>query len=283
MVVMFSSLHAQDKNSDSNLNISASPFYSHQRFSWSVAGNIQGQNPNIYSELIWKKVQRTGMLVDLNLNLKKRFFVQTEFCAGVTVAGKATDTDYQNDNRTNPVFHADLNSNEGSMYGASALLGYKIFETSTWSLIPYIGYGLQRELLYLSGDQGLNSAYSPQWYGPLLQVEQSISIKNGRLKIVCAYHQLKYSAKADWNLIEEFQHPVSFKHNAYGYRIETGAEFILPINASFNFLFKGTYFYSSTGNGIDELYYQSGDIVKTRLNDATLDGILAGLGIRWLL
>jgi hypothetical protein len=284
MAAAFSSLHAQEKIPDANLKISATPFYYQQRFSWSIAGNLQGQNPNIYSELIWKNVQRTGIMVDLNLNFQKRFILQTGFLAGVTIAGKAADTDYQNDNRINPVFHANMSSNKGSMYCVSAMLGYKLFETAIWSLTPYVGYGLQRELLYLSGEQGLNSFYSPTWYGPRLALEQSFNLnKNASIKIACGYHQLKYTAQADWNLIEEFKHPVSFKHIAYGYRIEAGAEFSLAVHHSFQFLLKGNYFYSSTGRGIDELYYQSGDIVKTQLNDATLNGFLAGIGIRWLL
>lgn len=284
MATMFESLRAQEKIPfETDLKISATPFYIQQRFSWSIAGNLQGQNPDIYSELIWKNVQRAGIMVDLDLNLKKRLVVKTEFLAALTVAGKATDTDYENDNRTNPVFHAHLNSNTGSMYSMSGMLGYKLLEIRSWSLIPYVGYGFQRELLNLSGEQGLASYYTPNWYGPRMAMEQWLSItKNAKLKIVLEYHQLKYAAKADWNLIEEFQHPVSFKHMAYGYRLETGVECNLPIHPALNFLLRGNYFYSSTGKGIDELYYRSGDVVKTRLNDVTLQGFRIGVGVQRL-
>ncbi|CAM3890483.1 hypothetical protein MUGA111182_15805 [Mucilaginibacter galii] len=29
-----------------------------------------------------------------------------------------------------------------------------------------------------------------------------------------------YSAKANWNLVSEFEHPLSFQHNAEGYGIQ---------------------------------------------------------------
>ncbi|MNT76170.1 hypothetical protein D3C72_2151420 [compost metagenome] len=84
-------------------------------------------------------------------------------------------------------------------------------------------------------------------------------------------------ATADWNLIEQFNRPVSFRHIAKGYRFDQGLELFFSLNAYMSFGLSAMIFQSSTGTGIDELYLKDGTVLKTRFNGANRRGEHIGL------
>src|SRR5688572_24056526 len=67
-------LRAQDSlASVSNLEASLLFGYTEDNLTWSIAGNLDGQNPNVYSELIWRNLR--GSLVQFNVKYTWQSFV----------------------------------------------------------------------------------------------------------------------------------------------------------------------------------------------------------------
>jgi hypothetical protein len=199
-------------------------------------------------------------------------------------SGSATDSDYQEDDRTSRTFFAKLSSDRGKHYALNPAIGYRFELSRKLSLTPAAGFGVSSQTHYLMDDQNLNSTYKTFWRGPFAQLETKLNA-NDKLdtRIGLRYHQVNYKAQADWNLIDAFMHPVSFEHIAKGYGIEADLQINYMINRSFAAYVFIEYNHWSTGTGIDELFLANGNVVKTRLNDVTRKGYSAGLGITYLI
>ncbi|HTD42499.1 MAG TPA: hypothetical protein VK671_17850 [Mucilaginibacter sp.] len=272
---------AQDAN---KLQFSGGAGYQRENFHWSIAGNINGQSPNVYSELKWKSISGIKWDAAMQWNFYSRFLLTGGYDRSSITSGTSNDTDYGGDNRTNPVYNQNFSSNKGSTSAWSAGLGYKLIANKLWKLTPYAGYGIHYQSYYLLGDEGsfgqLNTTYKPQWEGPFIRLTSSVQLlKNLEAFGDFTYNQVKYNAAADWNLIQNFQHPVSFRQaaNGYGIDMEAGLSFNinrhLAINTGFGF------FNWETGNGTDTLYLTSGGTEKTQMNGATRNGMLFKVGL----
>lgn len=280
IIILFSAvlpLKAQIQVKD-KLVVALITSYKQDNLKWSIAGNLKGQNPNIYSELIWKKLKGPHIEMEFAWNLWKKFIVQANASISPIWFGSATDTDYQNDNRTDPVFSASLNSNKGNTRSLQIKAGYQI-GFSKFKIIPFVGWGTDRQYLHLLDDNKLNSTYKTNWNGFLISVNPEFEL-SGKfiLKGGFTYHQVTYRALADWNLISEFQHPVSFKHTANGYGFEGKLTLIYKISKRFGLFVSGKYSHWNTGKGIDQLFLTSGDTYKTQLNEVIRNYQSLGIG-----
>jgi hypothetical protein len=275
-------LHAQD--SENKIQLSAGAGYQRENFHWSIAGNANGQNPNVYSELKWKAIEGNDYDFALQWNPWHRFLLLADYNRSLTTAGTSNDTDYQGDNRTNPIYNQSFNSNKGGTSAWAGGIGYLLFKNKVWRISPYLGYGINYQSYYLLGNDGdfgqLNSSYKTQWRGPFIKVISVLNITN-RFKLAAdlTYSQVTYSAAADWNLIETFQHPVSFRHSADGYGIDAGAKLVFKINHFLSANIGAAYFNWETGNGTDQLYLTTGETDKTQLNGVVRNGFKVSLGV----
>ena len=210
-------------------------------FRWSIAGDVQGGSPNILSELIWKNLN--GPYADMTATWTpwKGLSLQTSIAASFITSGKVSDTDYLNDNRKNSTFRGVFDSNKGTVNAYEALAGYRIFETNKINVTAYLGYGAARASLFLIG-------------GPL-----------------------RSSYKTTWNLVESFQHPVSFEHSAKGYQLSVGNRIRYHFNSRFSIAAGGDYLTGKTGNGIDKLYLSNNTIAYTQFNEAIRKRFSAGI------
>jgi hypothetical protein len=130
----------------------------------------------------------------------------------------------------------------------------------------------------------LNSSYSPQWKGGFLKVVSSVLIvPKLKFKADATYHQVNYNSNGNWNLITSFQHPVSYHHHADGYGITAGGKLYYTLTNHIAISLGGGYFTWQTGNGIDELYLNGGQVDKTQLNEVVRDGfqVSGGLSLGW--
>jgi hypothetical protein len=276
------------QNGENKIQLSVATGYQNENFHWAIAGNVNGQNPNIYSELKWKAIQGPLCSLALQWNVWDHFLLLADYGRSFIRSGTSNDTDYSGDNRTGPVYNQSFNSNKGSTSAWSAGVGYLLFKNKLWSLSPYLGYGINYQTYYLLGNEGdlgqLNTSYKTQWQGLFLKIKPTFNI-NDRLKIVAdlTYNQLKYSAAADWNLIEAFQHPVSFRHSADGYGIDADAKLVFKINRYFSANMGAAFFNWETGNGTDQLYLTTGESDKTQLNEVIRNGFRVELGLSVLL
>ncbi len=251
-------------------SIEVGPEYRNEDFRWSIAGNMQGQNPNILSELIFKPVKSAGFFANGGFNIRRKFSINGYYNKLWTYDGEVTDFDYDGDNRTLPSTQLYLQSNKGSARSVGGRFNYHFFKTADFDISVGAGYDFTKQLYYLTNDNDplLNSTYETKWKGPNLSLNglymyQFFSIGTG---ITSRY--LMYDAKANWNLIESFQHPVSFVHDAKGY----GIDYRLSLGVQpANFIklnLQGLYSNWKTEYGVDKLYQADGAVIKARMNGA---------------
>ncbi|CAL1518815.1 hypothetical protein [Chitinophaga sp. MM2321] len=251
------------------LSVSVAPTFSTSNFQWSIAGNNAGTNPNVYSELRWNNIQRAGLGITASWHFMKRFDVSIQLAENYTIAGEATDTDYKEDNRHNIAYHGTFNSNKGNHTLLAVSAGYTLPLGGNSSLTFYPGYTFSRETLYLLpadafAPADLRSTYTVTWKG----IMTGISLKkyitsNLFVKPGIRYYQLKYLATANWNLIPQFNHPLSFAHNANGYTLEPS------LQLGYRALYVScAYTYRTTGRGVEKLYLNTGAIKETQFNGA---------------
>ena len=280
-------LYPNDEGKRVNLRFSAG--YSSEDLSWSIAGNSRGQNPNVYSELIWRDQRGPALAVTGSYRFFKSWFIEADYTTMKIKGGRVTDTDYGANNRTNPQFHVQLNSNRGSSSAGTLTIFNKLKITNKLNLLLGAGYGVKQQSLYLddsdpNAQENLNSNYKTQWKGwllcfnPVYQVSNKITL-SGRF----TYHQVTYAAKANWNLIPEFEHPLSFQHNAKGYGIQALGRLNFKLSSLITLQFNVMHGKWSTGKGTDLLYLLNGQRPFTQLNGVSsiTNSILAGLEIKF--
>lgn len=252
---------------------------------WSIAGTIDGSSPDIYSELIWSDLEGTPIRLDAQWNFWKSFLLRTRLSRMSITSGTVTDTDYEGDNRTNPVFHVAVDASAGSTTSLTGEIGYQIIKGNTFQLNGYAGYTDSRQDLFLLDPQGkfdnrLRSTYETTWRGALAAIETTVAF--GKVVSITAhatYHQVSYNAMANWNLIDTFEHPVSFKHRAKGYGIEGALQLKFNINEDVRFFLDTTYSDWQTGKGTDILFLTDGQVQHTQLNEVVRTSLAFGAGM----
>jgi len=277
--------HEADSVVEKKLRLSFYTGFVSEDFQWSIAGNSQGQNPNIFSELKWRKLRGPYFNLNSEWNFWKAFIAKGEFGYAPIVSGHVTDRDYEGDNRTLNIYDASLDSDEGHLSIANGEAGYRVINKKTVVLKMFAGYSYQRQYLYLldhsgSFDKTLKSTYQTSWYGPSLSVNTAVRLHNRiSFAVNLKYYQLTYRARADWNLIEDFKHPDSFKHHAKGHGVEPSAQLAYRISRRFNIFVAEAYTTWKTGRGVDTLYLADGQLRQTRLNGVTRTQHLITAGV----
>ena len=266
------------------VQVAVSSGYERENFHWSIAGNSAGQDPNIYSELKWQNAGGVFAGVDIKWKVWKRWVVLANGRRTFTHSGSMTDTDYGLDNRHDVLYHEEFPVTGGYSEAGSVGLGYALIDCGSFELMAFAGYGVNKQHFPVTDAGGLNSSYDGKWLGPFVRVEGVWRLgTKWRIESSVRYDQVVYRGVADWNLIAQFSHPVSFRHRADGFGItgEAGVSYVL--NRHLLFSLKGNYFDWETGTGIDELYLASGSTSKTQLNEVVRSGFGVGVGVVWKL
>jgi len=279
----FSLANAQDAV-ESRLQVSLFSGYQTNDLNWSIAGNQNGQNPNILSELKWKKVG--GITAGSNVRYKvwKHIYATGTYEHSFTTSGTVNDMDYSGDNRTNPIYNGNYNSDKGFTDQRYAGAAYLLYINRTIRLMPGLGYGISRQSLYIIDHSGLlpdlNSSYFTKWKEPYVSLTSSVQLNNRLSAIIyIQYDQLNYSAEGNWNLINEFQHPVSYRHSALGYGLHALAKLSFKIMPFTAIAIGGGFIYREVGKGIDRLYLTSNQVDQTQLNSFSNKVSAATVGI----
>lgn len=260
------SLKAQDKK----FSIEVGPEYRNTDFRWNIAGNTQGQNPNILSELIFKPIYSVGFDAKAKYSVLENFSISLRYNKVWTNKGEVTDFDYDGDNRTNPTTELYLQSNKGHMRSAGVNLDYRFFKNNNFAATGGVGLDFTKELFYLTNDNDplLQSTYNAQWNGPNATLKGLYQPGIFNIGAGFTYRYLIYNAKANWNLVESFQHPVSFTHEAKGHGFDGRLSVGVMPKDFLNISLHGLYSNWKTGYGTDKLFQTDGQIIKARLNEA---------------
>jgi hypothetical protein len=272
------------------LQVNISAGYQQENFHWSIAGNSSGQDPNVYSELKWQRISGPALRAALHWNPYKKWQLFADGSRVFTTAGRVQDRDYGLDNRNDVLYDQRFDSHQGYGYSAAAAVGYRLVERPRWQFTPFIGYGLDGQSLSILDPGGmvafLNSRYTAKWKGLLVRTEASgqfgrrrSSLSRWYWEASLTYDQADYSATADWNLISQFAHPVSFRHTADGYGLDAKTALHYRIGRHIALRAGPGFFTWQTGTGIDALYLSAGGTDKTRLNGVSRNGWTAEAGI----
>jgi len=274
--------YGQDIEKKLQLTLSAGP--QQDNLHWSIAGNTSGQSPNVLSELKWQNVKGTNYAAGLQAKVWHKIIVLGGYSRTAVKSGSVSDIDYSADNRSQPTYNQNFNDNKGYTSAWYAGAGYIVFNNDRFSLVPSAGYSNNKQSLYITDATGrfpdLNSFYNVQWKGAFIKIKSSVKIWR-ELKAIAdvTYNQVNYNAQGDWNLINEFMHPVSYSHVAKGYGVNAGANLVYNVTPNLGVSFGYTYFNWQTGNGTDRLYLSSGQVDKTQLNGVYRNGHLFSGGI----
>jgi hypothetical protein len=276
-------VNAQDI--EPKLQLSLSSGYQEENFHWSIAGNSDGQNPNVYSELKWKNVSGTAYNAALQWNIWNKVMLYGSYNRVSVRSGSVSDIDYSEDNRTAPVYNQNFSDNKGITSAWAAGAGYRLFNNSIFSLTPYIGYTGNIQNLYIVDETGqfpmLNSSYKANWKGGFVKVISTVKIwRTLKVKVNVTYNQTNYNSQGDWNLINEFKHPVSYRQVADGYGINTTGQLSYNIIHQLSVFAGFSYFNWETGNGTDTLYLATGEDDKTQFNAAFRNGYQVSAGLQ---
>ncbi len=81
---------------------------------WSIAGNLEGTNPNIKSELKWTELVVADFAIASRFKFTPSFSIEAGGSFGKTLSGNVSDIDYLGDNRTNPSYQLHIKNKKGS-------------------------------------------------------------------------------------------------------------------------------------------------------------------------
>jgi len=264
---------------------------------WNIAGDINGNNPNILSELEWEGLESFQLKLVNKTVFDQLFLLRGSLAYGWIFDGENQDSDYLGDNRTLEFSRSNNNSDDGNMLDASFGIGWQFtFGRSDFVMAPVIGYSYHEQNLTMTdGYQtipplgpfpGLDSTYETEWKGPFIGLdfsfrtdEKSKITPEIETLISIEYHLADFYAEANWNLRTDFAHPKSFEHEADGYGIvfSTAVKFLFDYHWSFNINLD--YQNWSTDAGTDRVFFANGTIVETQLNEVnwTSYAIMAGI------
>lgn len=272
-------------------SVDLSAGYRTDNLNWHIAGNLQGSNPNVRSELTWSDLIIYQLKLANRTVIKDRVYVRGHLDFGIVVSGDNRDSDYDDDNRTLE-FSRSLNGvNGNTVWDGSVGIGPRFtFFQSTLVVCPMLGYAVsEQDLNIVDGYQavtslpattpigaitGLDSRYQTHWKGPWLGLDLLFSVpcSSGPFTSVGVmftgeYHWVDYDADANWNLRTDYNHPISFSHEADGNGLVLGATILLAVKNRWGFNLAMNTKEMTTDSGLDRIYFADGTTANTRLNE----------------
>jgi hypothetical protein len=273
------------------VTVDLSAGYRTDKLNWSIAGNLQGSNPNVRSELTWSDLNIYQLKLANRTVIGDRVYVRGHLDYGTVVSGNNQDSDYNGDNRTQE-FSRSLNGVDGNdVWDGSVGVGPRFsFFNATMAVCPMLGYAVsEQDLNIVDGYQaftvpplttpigpiaGVDSRFQTRWKGPWLGADLFFSIPSTEtpftkvgVMFTGEYHWVNYDADANWNLREDFAHPVSFSQSADGNGYAVGASILFEIKNRWGINVGMNVKEMTTDSGLDRTFYADGSSNDTRLNE----------------
>lgn len=269
---------------NSRLSFSTGASVNVNDFQWSIAGNTQGQFPNILSELIFKKVTSIGLYLEGAYQPFKFLEINSFYQKNGVISGNGFDADYNGDNRTNPTYNESFSSNKGEL--EIFRLGVNLFfvHKRKFHLGTGFFYASTIQNLYIlnSDFENLKSSYKARCRGPKFSLNGNYEI-NKKLSIrgSLSYCFIKYNAEANWNLIDEFMHPLSFDQHSKGRNTDGEIGSSYKINSVFTLTINGVMANAKSFKGIDKSFLKNNTQLLTQFNgsNSTYYGLKIGTEI----
>ena len=297
---------AKPSSASLEIGFTISNGYRRDDLNWNIAGNTDGSNPNILSELTWRDIEIYQIKLSHSILWPRIVYFRAALDYGWIMDGKNQDSDYFGDNRTLEFSRSNNSTDDDNVKDATMAVGYPIrwrfSRNELFTIIPLVGYSYHEQNLTITdGNQtiatpgltpdigplpGLNSTYDTKWKGPLIGMD--VNFRSNRITSLAdrietyfsiEYHWADYDAEADWNLREDLAHPTSFKQDADGHGVILAVGFNFLLNAHWMLNVSYDYQTWSTDHGTDRIFRSDGTSVKTRLNEVNWDANTFSLGI----
>jgi hypothetical protein len=198
-------------NRDTNLN-------------WNIAGDANGANPNVASELSWTDIKSNHLGIGLNWN-DGDYFLNTLGEYGLIYSGNAQDSDYNLNNRHGEYSRAITDAGKGFMFDAQINYGKNFIISSDFKISISAGYSSHTQHLSLYDGievisntplDNLDSVYEAKWSGPQVGMNTSYRLNNNIVSIGYTHQQVTLKSYTDWNLRSDLEHPKSMTQSANG-------------------------------------------------------------------
>lgn len=275
------SLTSLSVSAQSRWSISAGSSLASTQFDWSIAGNMNGQNPNILSELRYTNIKQWGLGVDASYALSNKLNLQIRALALRTFSGQGTDMDYQGDNRTGNSYLLNFESKNGGRQLVDLTLMYETKSLNRWNLFLGVVTGLSTQTLALTSAETstLNSPYRTtiMGIGPALTVQWAPAT-GWLLDMAGTGRIVSYQALATWNLIPAFEQPRSFTHRAAGSSWTASIKIQKQVSPQGHLFLRAESLWDIIQRGVDRAYLRDGSRPETRFNNARGSSLLAHLG-----
>lgn len=209
---------------------------------WSIAGDTSGANPNILSELTWRDLKILDLSAEFMGTNAGGYFVRGTVNYGLVWDGENQDSDYDGDNRTLEFSRSINDVGDSRVWGIKFGLGkeFPFGAKHENRVIPLIGYSYQvQDMRMTNGNQvipatgsfpGLHSSYEATWAGFWLGADVQFALAEGaQMQARLEVHWPQFDAQANWNLRDDFDHPVSFEHEADGNAYVFGLNWRKPL------------------------------------------------------
>jgi len=278
-----------------NIRLDTRSGYRKGNLNWNIAA--PDYSPNILSELQYDDltIYEAGFDVKAVVN---KLYSKASISFGKIAEGTGTDSDYQENDR-NSIYSQSESSLSDEIQDLSIGFGYQVdFLKNRLLVAPHVGlsYHTQKirqtdgiQTITLSDDlpppssreiSGLNSTYESNWRTVFAGFDLDCEIIY-QIHMIASieYHTASFKAYADWNLRDDFAHPVSFMHEADG----QGTSMNVGINRLFaeRWLIGLTYGWQvwDTDPGTDTLYWSGGGATRSTLNEVNWESRSVNLSI----
>lgn len=279
---------------------------------WNIAGDSSGANPNILSELQWKKLNMAGVHGNLRTVIPTGTLKQTRIEVGghyeYAVSGDNQDSDYLGDNRTQEFSRSNNDSKGSQALGIKGAVGYELPivdrpDGLRFIATPLVGWRYEQQKLKIrDGNQtlcvsqpsigfdctssplgsfaGLDSRYDAKWNGPFIGFESEGATEHHRLRLRGEATRLNYQAEAQWNLRPDLNPDKSFRHTASGVGLNAHADYTYKVTEATGIIASAAWErFTADEDGVDRSYFSNGTTGDTKLNEVEWTSTAYRVGI----
>lgn len=284
----------EDYDSGWKTDLSATSGWRLDDFDWNIAGNVDGSNPTVLSELTWEDLESYTVNGRGWIYKPSVIALRGTISYGWIYDGSNQDSDYLSDGRQDEFSRSNNSSDDGYVADAAVGIGYPwqpIRGDHDLRITPLAGWSYHRQhMMMTEGYQtipatgpfnGLNSRYVANWEGPWTGLDiQFKPYERIHTYAGFDYHWAKYRADARWNLRSDFSQPKSYRHTADGEGFVVSAGLAYQLTKNWMIQGEGGYQKWRTDPGQDRTFFSSGVVTDTRLNEVNWESVSLSLGAR---
>ncbi len=195
-------------------------------FEFQIAGNLEGTNPNVLSEVEWRDMEILEVGLAGRAALPFGLAFRTNGGYGWIFKGENRDSDYAGNNRTLEFSRSLSDAGDGYVWHAQGGAGYRFtLLDGDLALTPLLGYSEREQHLTIFDGHwviprgggrihGLDSSYKTRWHTAWAGLDAAWDWRDFRFSGAFEYHRGWFEAWGNWNLRRDLAHPVSLYDEA---------------------------------------------------------------------